>query len=243
MNTCGERELCGSDCDDTSSKGWERGVSRTEMPRDVAGFNRIYQLHSRNIYSFCLGMVGNRAEAENLMKEAFLSVFRQADTCHSDATLATLLYRFVITALRMQFQNDQAGFDTSLPPGTILGGQNCDLPAVQRVPSPVSACAIDRRHLQRAIVQLPLDLRVVFILHDVLGCERSKLAEILEFSPHTSQSQLHKARLRLRECLWGITEKPAPEEETRFTKQRQEIGECGIGLDAQREEVRGNARE
>jgi RNA polymerase sigma-70 factor, ECF subfamily len=218
MNTCGERQLCRSDCDDTSSKRWESGVSRTEMPRDLAGFKHIYQLHNRNIYSFCLGMVGNRAEAENLMKEAFLNVFRQADTRHSDETLATSLYRFVITALRMQFRNDQPGFDTSLPTGTSLGSQNCDLRAVKRVPSAVSESAIDRRHLQQAIVQLPLDLRIVFILHDVLGCEHSKVAEILEFSPHTARSQLHKARLRLRECLWGRTKRP--EGETRFTKPR-----------------------
>lgn len=243
MNTCGERQLCGGDGNDTSFKGWRSEVSSAEAPRDVADFKHIYQLHSRDVYSFCLQMVANRADAENLMEGAFLNVFRRVDTYHYDATLATLLYRFVITALWMQFREDQRRCDSSLRNEANLHGQDCDVRVVKRAPPMVSTSTIERRHLQRAIVQLPLDLRAVFVLHDVLGYEHSKVAQILQFSPHTSRSQLHKARLRLRECLWGGTEKPVPHEETHFTKQRRELGECGLGLEIQREEMRRHTRD
>ena len=137
---------------------------------------------------------GNSAEAENLMKEAFLNVFRQADIRHGNATLAaTSLYRFVMTALLMQFC--KANRDTSLPTGTGLHGQNCSV--VQRAPPASSASAIELWDFQRAVVQLPLDLRLVFVLRDVLGWGHSKVAEILEFSPYTSQSQLFKARFEI----------------------------------------------
>lgn len=181
-------------------------MSSAEAPGDLTDFKHIYQMHSRNIYSFCLQMVESRADAEDLMKEAFLNVFRQVDNCHGDAILATLLYRLVMTALWTQFCGDQAHCDTLLRNETSWRAQNCDVAVVKGAPPTVSTSAIERQPLQRAIVRLPLDLRAVFVLHDVLGYEHSKVADILGFSPHASRSQLHQARLRLREFLWGKTQ-------------------------------------
>lgn len=243
MNTCGEGQPCESDGNDPPFEGGKSEVVRTEAPREVASFKHIYQSHHRNVYSFCLQMIANRAEAENLMKEAFLKVFREVDTpdC-GDPTLATL-YRFVITALWMRFHYDQARYDTSPKSETGLHRQNSDLRLAKETPAAISTSAIEVGHLQRAIVQLPLDLRAVFVLHDVLGYEHAKVAEILQFSPHTSRSQLLKVRLHLRECMWGRTQKLVPRQEIRLPKQGQEFGECRPGLENQSEEMRSDARD
>ena len=238
MNTCGERQPCASDGNGPPFGGGKSEVVRKEAPREVASFKHIYQLHHRNVYSFCLQMVANRVEAENLMKEAFLKVFREVDIhdC-GDPTLATL-YRFVITALWMRFHYDQARYDTPLKNETSFHGQNSDLRLAKETPGTVSTCAIEVGHLERAIVQLPLDLRAVFVLHDVLGYQHANVAEILQFSPHTSRSQLLKARLHLRECLWGRTEKLVPHQEIHLPQQSQELGECRPGLENRWEEMR-----
>jgi RNA polymerase sigma-70 factor (ECF subfamily) len=60
---------------------------------------------------------------------------------------------------------------------------------------------IDRIALERAITQLPPGYRTVFVLHDVEGHDHDEIAQILGVSEGTSKSQLHKARLKLRQIL------------------------------------------
>jgi RNA polymerase sigma-70 factor (ECF subfamily) len=61
--------------------------------------------------------------------------------------------------------------------------------------------SIDRLNLQRAVEQLPPGYKAVFVLHDVQGYEHNEIAEIMDCSIGNSKSQLHKARMRLRELL------------------------------------------
>ena len=61
--------------------------------------------------------------------------------------------------------------------------------------------SVDRVHLERAVQQLPPGYKSIFVLHDVQGYEHNEIAEIMNCSIGNSKSQLHKARMRLRELL------------------------------------------
>jgi len=61
--------------------------------------------------------------------------------------------------------------------------------------------SVDRISLTRAIAELPPGYRTVFVLHDVEGYEHNEIAEIMKCSVGNSKSQLHKARMRLRDWL------------------------------------------
>jgi hypothetical protein len=64
--------------------------------------------------------------------------------------------------------------------------------------------SIDRINLERCIKQLPVGYRTIFVLHDIQGYEHHEIAEILGRSVGVSKSQLHKARMRLRELLHEV---------------------------------------
>ncbi len=66
---------------------------------------------------------------------------------------------------------------------------------------PRLAGSLDRVTLENAIEKLPQGYRVVFVLHDIEGYEHNEIAEMLDCSVGNSKSQLHKARLRLRELI------------------------------------------
>ena len=68
-------------------------------------------------------------------------------------------------------------------------------------PDLVLSGAIDRMALERAISDLPAGYRLVFVLHDIEGFEHNEIATLLDFSIGNSKSQLHKARMKLRESL------------------------------------------
>ena len=55
--------------------------------------------------------------------------------------------------------------------------------------------------LERAIGKLPPGYRMIFVLHDVEGYEHNEIAGIVGCSIGNSKSQLHKARLKLRDLL------------------------------------------
>jgi RNA polymerase sigma-70 factor, ECF subfamily len=55
--------------------------------------------------------------------------------------------------------------------------------------------------LQRAIDELPAGYRLIFVLHDIEGYEHNEIADMLECSVGNSKSQLHKARMKLRDLL------------------------------------------
>ena len=61
--------------------------------------------------------------------------------------------------------------------------------------------AVDRLQLERAIERLPPGYRMIFVLHDIEGFEHNEIAQIVGCSIGNSKSQLHKARLKLREYL------------------------------------------
>ena len=62
---------------------------------------------------------------------------------------------------------------------------------------------LDRLSIQKALTQLPANLKRIFLLYDLWGCEHKEIADTLSCSTGTSKSQLHKARRRLRELLPG----------------------------------------
>ncbi|HEV2221583.1 MAG TPA: sigma-70 family RNA polymerase sigma factor [Candidatus Acidoferrales bacterium] len=178
----------------------EADALRLAQQGDAAAFERIYQLHNRRVYSLCLRMVGNTAEAEDLTQEAFLQLFRKIATFRGESAFSTWLHRLAVNVVLMRLRK-KTGSETSLEevtePDEETGGPRKDFGR----PDLGLSGSIDRVNLQRAIDQLPAGYKSVFVLHDVQGYEHNEIAEIMGCSIGNSKSQLHKARMRLRDLL------------------------------------------
>ena len=167
---------------------------------DAAAFERIYRLHSRRVYSLCLRMVGNAAEAEDLTQEAFLQLFRKIHTFRGESAFSTWLHRLAVNVVLMRLRKKtlaETSLDEQTEPDEETGGPRRDVGG----PDLLLTGSIDRVNLQRAIDQLPPGYKTAFVLHDIQGYEHNEIAEIMDCSIGNSKSQLHKARMRLRELL------------------------------------------
>src|SRR5713226_4450820 len=71
---------------------------------DAAAFEELYNLHKRRVYSLCLRMVGNVAEAEDLTQEAFLQLHRKIATFRGDSAFSTWLHRLAINVVLMHLR-------------------------------------------------------------------------------------------------------------------------------------------
>jgi len=158
-------------------------------------FEEIFKLHHRRVYALCLRMTGNVAEAEDLTQEVFVQVFRNLESFRGDAAFSTWLHRVAVNQVLMHFRRklvrkEQITKDGELPDEPMESSRRFN-----RAP------VLDRIMLNEAITRLPLGYRIVFILHDVKGLRHDEIAHELGCSVGTSKSQLHKARMRLRELL------------------------------------------
>jgi len=165
---------------------------------DEAAFEALYHLHKRRVYSLCLRMVSNPAQAEDLAQEAFLQLFRKIGTFRGESAFSTWLHRMTVNVVLMQLRKK------SLPQvsleETIESDDETQKKELGAEDMKLSG-SIDRLQLQRAIDRLPPGYKTVFVLHDVEGFEHNEIAEMVGCSIGNSKSQLHKARLKLRDYL------------------------------------------
>jgi RNA polymerase sigma-70 factor (ECF subfamily) len=168
---------------------------------DHHAFAQLYSIHKRHVYSLCLRMVGSVAEAEDLTQEAFLQFHRKIATFRGESALSTWLHRLAINVVLMHLRRKSlqvSSLDELMEPAPD------QRPARGfGAPDLVLSGAIDRLTLQRAINDLPAGYRLIFVLHDIEGFEHNEIASLLDCSIGNSKSQLHKARLKLRESIRG----------------------------------------
>src|SRR6516162_7108346 len=188
----------------TAKKILASGISEAEAidrakGGDAAAFERLYGLHKRRVYSLCLRMVGNTAEAEDLTQEAFLQLYRKIGTFRGESAFSTWLHRLAVNVVLMHLRKKglpEISLDEALEPQHEDGPKK-DIGARDNV----LAGSIDRVNLERAIESLPPGYRIIFVLHDVEGYEHNEIAEMMGCSIGNSKSQLHKARMKLRDLL------------------------------------------
>jgi len=164
-------------------------------------FEAIYRRYGKRVYSLCLRLTGNEAEAEDLTQEAFLQLFRKLDTFRGDSSFYTWFYRLVVNVVLMQFRKRRGLTETPLEGSEDSSPRDPIRPHEIPVSDTQLLGTIDRVNLQEALEQLPAGFRTVFVLHDIEGFEHPEIAEMLACSVGTSKSQLHRARLKLRELL------------------------------------------
>ena len=165
---------------------------------DAEAFEVLYNLHKRRVYSLCLRMTGNTADAEDLAQEAFLQLFRKIATFRGESAFSTWLHRMAVNVVLMQLR--KKGLSVVPLEDTVETEEDTPRKELGAADAKLAG-SIDRLQLERAIDRLPPGYRTVFVLHDVEGYEHNEIAEIVGCSIGNSKSQLHKARLKMRDLL------------------------------------------
>jgi RNA polymerase sigma-70 factor (ECF subfamily) len=161
----------------------------------MSGFEELYRRHYRRVYSICLRMTGNIAEAEDLTQEVFIQLHRKLGSFRGEAQFTTWLHRLTVNQVLMHFRKRSVRSEQTTDDGEMPDSVDPDTLNPEAMP------IVDRIALENAIAQLPPGYRTVFVLHDVEGYEHEEIAGLLGCSAGTSKSQLHKARLKLRRLL------------------------------------------
>jgi len=154
---------------------------------DTEAFERIYRRHATRVNSLCRRMIGD-VDAEDVSQEVFVRAWRKIGLFRGESAFGTWLHRLAINVIlgrRTAIGSHRSRFSGGDPEVLPIAGrrQTHEL----------------RVDFETAIQQLPKGARDVFVLHDVEGYTHEEIGEMLEVTAGTSKSQLHRARMALRE--------------------------------------------
>ncbi len=152
-------------------------------------FERLYRCHHGRVHSLALRMAGVEW-AEDLTQEVFIRAWTKLRTFRGDSSFGTWLYRLAVNLILSRRQTLKRRRQRHLPDDGLLDR----LPARERHPG----MALD---FEAAIQRLPEGAKQVFVLYEVEGYPHAEIAELMGINAGTSKSQLHRARMMLREYL------------------------------------------
>ncbi|HKG78069.1 MAG TPA: RNA polymerase sigma factor, partial [Pyrinomonadaceae bacterium] len=106
---------------------------------DMAAFEKLYERHNRRVYSLCLRMTQNAAEAEDLAQEAFIQLFRKIGSFRGDSAFTTWLHRLTVNQCLMHFRKRSVKLERTTEEGetpvqVVSGTENPNsMPVMDRI--------------------------------------------------------------------------------------------------------------
>jgi RNA polymerase sigma-70 factor (ECF subfamily) len=153
---------------------------------DVAAFEIVYRVHAAPIYRLCRRMIGDDAQARDLVQDVFVRAWERLTTFREQSAFATWLHRLgvnvVLEHMRSRKRDDARhteADDFLASPGSLL----------EQVHT--------RMDLDAALARLPRGARTVFLLHDIEGYSHDEIAQMTGIAPGTARAQLWRARRAL----------------------------------------------
>ena len=170
---------------------------------DETALAPLVERYKRMVYRLAVQITKNHADADDVMQETFIKVYRSIHTFRRDAAFETWLYRITVNeALNFVKRRDrrrectlETAVETEYEATARHYAQLANDPHAQAEKSEL------RQYVTEAVNSLPLKHRMVVILHEFEGLTHAEIASILNCSEGTVRSRLHYARKKLRTLL------------------------------------------
>lgn len=183
----------------------DRALVEQARHRNAAAIRLIMQRHNRRLYRVARSVLGNDAEAEDAVQEAYFRAFTHLDGFRGEAQLSTWLTRIALNEALGRLRRQRPYVDLKTIDNVTDQGEArvIVLPSAHQDSDPEHAAARAevRRLLERAVDRLPDPFRIVFILRDIEEMNVEETASQLGLRPETVKTRLHRARRILRQSL------------------------------------------
>jgi len=154
--------------------------------------HRLYNRYCDAMYNVAHRMLGNVAEAEDALQEAFIDVFSKLDTFREESSLGAWIKRIVINHCLNVFKKRKLQIEELNEKFTDVPEEDID---------DDEYVTFEVKRVKEAIMKLPDGYRQVLTLYLIEGYDHGEIASIMGIQETGSKSQYSRARARLRELL------------------------------------------
>ena len=189
---------------------------------DEAAYRRLIRRFHGSLVGVAAAIIGSRAQAEEVVQDAWLAVFANVGRFEGRSSLASWLFTIVLNRARSRAARE--GRLVSLPAGIdgderavprsefLADGHWREAPRLWDVLDPERIIAGRQiwAHVQEAIERLPAGQKAVLILRDIEGSSADEACELLRLTAENQRVLLHRARGRIRKAIDLLTATPQP---------------------------------
>ncbi len=184
----------------------DRGLIARAQAGDKAAFRLLVERHQRRAFAIALSLVRDENDANELVQDAFLRVFKSLPTFQGGSSFFTWLYR-IITNLSIDLHRKPGRQTTDIDDNRLEldESQESDFPLMARIDGADPSELVRRREigarLQTALDALPTYHRAVIVMREVEGLSYEEMAQAMGVSKGTIMSRLFHARQKLQKAL------------------------------------------
>lgn len=173
--------------------------------RDASTFEKFVRKFSGRMNAVARRILRCEADCADAVQESWLSAYRMIDKFEGNSALGTWLHRIVVNAclmkLRRRARESEVFIDGLLPEFDRSGHQRQAVRSWKHLNDAQLSNVDTQEFVRHCIDALPHDYRIVVILRDVEELTTDEAAEVLEVTPGTIKTRLHRARQALRTML------------------------------------------
>ena len=170
-------------------------------------FQELIKRYENKLYNFSLRMCRDPSDAEDMVQDTFLNVFRYLKDFRYETKFKNWLYRIATSTCIKKRRRSKFAPERELSLDEFWPNEEAELP--DQIPNwalePLDKLLNDElaNMIQEAILSLPDKYRLVIVLRDMEGFSTSETSQILNISEANVKVRLHRARLFLRDKLTG----------------------------------------
>jgi RNA polymerase sigma factor (sigma-70 family) len=166
-------------------------------------FSKQIEPHFDRLFRLAYRLTGSRSDAEDLLQDVMIQLYEQREALAAVTDLSPWLSRVLYNRF---VDNHRA---RQRRPLTLVGDDEDALGVTDTTdPAAMASAGENAARLERALARLSDDHRVLVLMHDAEGYTLAEIADITDTPVGTLKSRLSRARARIRELLWDVSEAP-----------------------------------
>ncbi|MBP7866190.1 MAG: sigma-70 family RNA polymerase sigma factor [Acidobacteria bacterium] len=175
---------------------------------DARALEAVMEKYQGKVYNTAIGIVKNPSDAQEVVQDVFVTLYRKADTFKGNSSLFTWIYRITVNFGFMKIRSRRKEPHIPIEEATRMDADEAVLTTIL----PDKRCAADDLVIQRELMgkvlqftrELPDKYRRVFMLRDVQNYSNEEVGRLLNLSVAAVKSRIHRARSYIRERISGF---------------------------------------
>jgi RNA polymerase sigma-70 factor (ECF subfamily) len=170
---------------------------------DIEAFELLIEDYQKKAFNVAYRMMGNSEDANDLVQEALIRIFKSIKNFKEQSSFSTWVYRIVTNVCLDELRRRKNKFTISIDEDIQLEDGNVKRQIESEGPTPEES--LESKEIQdivtKAIEELSNEHKTVIVLRDIQGFSYDEISDIMKCPEGTVKSRINRARKALREIL------------------------------------------